>query len=37
MYDYRCLSCGHRFRKFYDGPFTICPECGYEEACLEDE
>ena len=31
LYEYLCVSCGHRFeriRKFSDPPLTECPQCG---------
>lgn len=29
LYDYRCVSCGHRFqaRHGFDDPAPACPEC----------
>ncbi len=32
-YEYKCLSCGHRFEAFQkmtDEPIKVCPECGGE-------
>ncbi len=32
-YEYKCLSCGHRFevfQKMTDEPIKTCPECGGE-------
>ncbi len=32
-YEYKCLSCGHRFeifQKMLDEPIKVCPECGGE-------
>ncbi len=32
-YEYKCLSCGHRFevfQKMSDEPIKVCPECGGE-------
>jgi putative FmdB family regulatory protein len=31
LYEYLCVSCGHRFeriQKFSDAPLTECPSCG---------
>ncbi len=31
IYEYKCISCGHRFEKlqsFHDEPVRVCPKCG---------
>jgi putative FmdB family regulatory protein len=35
FYEYRCVSCGHRFevlQRMSDEPVTVCEHCGVEAA-----